>query len=347
MTKSLERALMWVLLVLSTLSLIGILLFISELTFSAVRIHQSSKIATELRERLAMFQSEHSRAVMLFVGDIMLSRSVGSRTKIMGDYKYPFLEAGDILRSADLTFGNLEGPISDRGHDQGSIYSFRADPQVIEGLTFAGMDVLSLANNHIWDWGRDALLDTVSILEGVDITPVGAGANYEQANKHALFNVGNAKVAILAYTNLLPESLGASNETPGLSDFDLNRMEMIVSDLSEKGYLVVVSMHWGDEYEALSNNSQKNIARNLVDVGADLIVGHHPHVVQELEQYGNGWIAYSLGNFIFDQTFSADTMRGAALKVELNGERINNVSLLPINISSDFQASFEESNIPQ
>ena len=347
MITSLERALMWVVLVLSALSLVWLIFFVSELTSSLAQIHRSSEIAMELRERLAALQNEHSVAVMLFVGDIMLSRSVGSRMEAVGDYKYSFLEVGDVLRSADLTFGNLEGPISDRGHNQGSIYSFRADPRVIEGLVFAGMDVLSLANNHIWDWGRDALLDTISILEGVNVVPVGVGANYEQANEPALFNVGDAKIAVLAYTNLLPESLEADTETPGLSDFDLGKVEMIVNDLSEEGYLVVVSIHWGDEYEMLSNDSQKNIGRSLIDAGADLIVGHHPHVVQELEQYGNGWIAYSLGNFIFDQTFSAETMRGAALRVELDGEKINNVSLLPVNISSDFQASFEESNIPQ
>ncbi len=347
MDNPLERTLLWVLLIIAALSAGWLFLFVSELSAVIVKANQSTSVTTELEERLAILQNEHSKVVMLFVGDIMLSRSVGIRMETVDDYRYPFLKVADILRGADLVFGNLEGPISDQGRNQGSIYSFRANPRVVEGLSYAGIDVLSLANNHIWDWGTAALLDTVSILEGADITPIGAGTNSKQANKPALFKIGKAKVAVLAYTTLLSKSLGANSETPGLSTFDLARIKEVVSNLSKEGNLVVVSMHWGKEYETSANDLQRDIAKELIDSGVDIIVGHHPHVVQELEQYGNGWVAYSLGNFIFDQNFSEETMRGAILRVELDGGNIANVTLMPVRISSDFQASFEGSNIPQ
>lgn len=295
----------------------------------------------ELTQQGTVFQEDRDETALLFLGDIMLSRSVAAKTVAAGDYKHPFLEAVDTLREADLVFGNLEGPISSRGKNQGSIYSFRADPQMVEGLTYAGIDGLSLANNHIWDWGRDALIDTVSILDEVGIKSVGAGANYEEANKPALFEVGKAKIAVLAYTDLLPQSMEALAETPGLSDFDLDAIKTTINILVKEGNLVVVSLHWGDEYEVLANASQREMARSLIDAGASLIVGHHPHVVQELEQYGNGWVAYSLGNFIFDQSFSKETMEGAALKVRLERGKIVDVRLAPITISSDFQPNFE------
>ena len=300
-----------------------------------------------LAQQGTFYQEEKSNTVLLFVGDIMLSRSVGTRTVAAGDYRYPFLEAADILREADFAFGNLEGPISARGKNQGSIYSFRADPRTVEGLTYAGIDVLSLANNHIWDWGTDALIDTVSILQESGITSVGAGANYEEANKPALFAAGEVKIAVLAYTDLLPYTMQAVGEIPGLSDFNLDTIKATINKLVDEGNLVVVSLHWGDEYEVLANASQREIAKGLIDAGASLIVGHHPHVVQELEQYGNGWVAYSLGNFIFDQSFSKETMEGAALRVELEGQKITDARLIPVKISPDFQASFDGSNTSQ
>ena len=335
-----KRVLSWTLLAMLTLVIGLLFLFVGEFFGIKTWTNQSADIAVETREQLVIFQDERSEAVLLFVGDIMLSRVVGTKMETIGDYKYPFLEAANVLENVDLTFGNLEGPISDRGQNQGSIYSFRADPRVVEGLSYAGIDVLSLANNHIWDWGETALLDTISLLARAGITPVGAGANYEQANKPALFEIGKVKMAVLAYTNLLPKNLQAGYETPGLSDFDVDKVVEVVSTLTEEGNLVVILMHWGEEYKTSANNSQKEIARVLIDAGADLIVGHHPHVVQELEQYGDGWVAYSLGNFVFDQSFSEDTMRGVALRVRVNSNGILEAKLMPVSINKNFQPSF-------
>src|SRR3989344_4112491 len=142
---------------------------------------------------------EKKPLTMVFVGDIMLDRGVEAVVNNYDNYRYPFLKTVDILKSADLAFGNLEGPISNSGNKQGSIYSFRFEPKAINGLKFAGFDVLSLANNHIMDYGREALKDTISILNEGNINLIGAGENYLEANNPLIREINNVKIAFLGY----------------------------------------------------------------------------------------------------------------------------------------------------
>lgn len=286
---------------------------------------------------------------LLFVGDIMLSRGVDYMVKKYGggDYRYPFLNIADEFKKADFLFGNLEGPISERGANQGSIYSFRAEPKAVEGLMFAGFDVMSLANNHILDWGRDALADTASILAINGVKPVGAGRNYEEANKPVRFAyslkdrpyraLGDTRFAVLAYTNLMPQSMEATADHPGLSSFSIEKATEAIRAAKLNADIVIILFHWGDEYQIHSNELQQKIGRAMIDVGVDLVVGHHPHVVQEIEQYENGWIIYSLGNFVFDQNFSDDTRRGLMAKVTVRDKKIERVEPIEIKFTKTFQ----------
>ncbi len=279
---------------------------------------------------------------IIFVGDIMLSRGVASQIKKQNDFRYPFLAIADTVRAADLAFGNLEGPISDGGRDQGSIYSFRAHPTVLQGLTFAGFDVLSVANNHMWDWGDEALLDTVKILGSHGITPVGAGEDELSANSPVVRQVGGTKVAFFAYTTLYPPRLEASSSTPGVSRFDEDVVATTIGAAKQFADIVVVSLHWGEEYESNANAYQKRVARMLVDAGADIVVGHHPHVIQEVEEYKNGLIFYSLGNFVFDQNFSNATMEGLMMEVTVTDGGVATARQIPIKISPTFQPYIPE-----
>lgn len=278
---------------------------------------------------------------LVFVGDLMLSRGVDYMVKKYGggDYRYPFLKIADELKRADLLFGNLEGPISDRGSNQGSIYSFRAEPKAVEGLQFAGFDMMSVANNHIFDWGRDALADTISVLGINGIKSVGAGKNDEEANQPVRFALGDLRLAFLAYTNLMPQSLGATIDHPGLSSFSIEKATEAIRAAKQDEDIVIVSFHWGDEYQTHSNALQQKIAHALIDAGADLIVGHHPHVAQETEEYNGGHIIYSLGNFVFDQNFSADTQKGlmANVTVDADNETIEKVEPIEIRFTKTFQ----------
>jgi len=278
---------------------------------------------------------------LLFVGDIMLSRKVGENIVASGDWRFPFLKIADFLGSADLTFANLENPVSNRGVKMGSIYSFRADPRTLEGLTYAGIDIVSLANNHIWDYGRDAFLDTMTYLDNIGISYVGAGQNFDNVHRGITSTVKGTKITYLAYTDLLSKQLAATATSPGVAYLDRTQMVKDIVQAKASSDFVIVSFHTGDEYETQHNQNQEVIFKEAIDAGASLVIGHHPHVVQEVEQYKNGWIAYSLGNFIFDQNFSEETKQGLALRVTLQNEKIESVESIPVYISALSQPSIK------
>lgn len=280
-------------------------------------------------------------STLIFVGDIMLSRNIGKRMENFGDWEFPFRKVKKYLSSADFTFANLESPISDRGSNQGSIWSFRADPQSVVGLQAAGVDAVSLANNHIWDWGKDALLDTISNLEGAGIATLGVGENKKMANAGRIFKVNGTKIGFLAYTDLYPEGLTATEEGPGVSDWSRDQILSDIKRLQSESDLIFVSWHSGTEYEKNPDPQQKETYKWLIAAGVDLVIGHHPHVIQPVEEYGNGWIAYSLGNFIFDQYFSKETMEGMVLEVFVRGGKITGIDTKRVILDKDFQPSLE------
>jgi len=250
---------------------------------------------------------EPKEHILMFVGDIMLSRGVGNKMKKENNYNWPFLEIADYLKNVDLLFGNLEGPISDKGADTGKKYSFRADPKTIEGLKYAGFDVLSIANNHIFDWGKTAKTDTIFRLKNNNILPAGFEEN-------PIIKIEDTEISFNAYTWPLPE-----------------KIELPTADIK------IVSMHIGEEYQKKSNQEQQSFAQAAIDAGADLVIGHHPHVVQEIEKYKDKFIFYSLGNFVFDQQFSQDVKNGWIAKVIIENKKIISVETININISSQYQ----------
>jgi poly-gamma-glutamate synthesis protein (capsule biosynthesis protein) len=274
---------------------------------------------------------------LLFVGDVMLSRAVGARMESAGDWTLPFTEIGETLSSADLTFGNLECPVSDMGRNRHHLYSFRADPRALEGLSFAGFDVLSVANNHMYDWGPEALLDTTRRLRAAGIRPVGAGANDLEAHYPALVDLGGLRIAFLAYVDIDPKEAAAAPDRPGVAWLEPDRVLADIRFARPLADLVLVGLHWGIEYATRPQRRQIELAHQMIDAGADLIVGGHPHVVQPIEEYRERWIAYSLGNFVFDQKDPA-TRRAVMLKVTTKGKQIEEVVTIPIQIDRSFRA---------
>jgi poly-gamma-glutamate capsule biosynthesis protein CapA/YwtB (metallophosphatase superfamily) len=274
---------------------------------------------------------------LLFVGDVMLSRGVGAKMKAEGDWTYPFQKIAATLTAADLTFGNLECPVSDVGRDRYHLYSFRADPGAIEGLKYAGFDVMSVANNHMYDWGPSALLDTLQRLREAGIMPVGAGANDLEAHYPQLLNCAGLKLAFLAYVNVAPETAIAAPDRPGVAWLELDRVLADIRFARPLADVLVVALHWGGEYVTQPQRNQVELAHRMIDAGADLVVGSHAHVVQPVEEYRGRWIAYSLGNFVFDQR-GPGTRRGAMLKVKLVEKQITEVTSVPITINGMFQA---------
>jgi poly-gamma-glutamate synthesis protein (capsule biosynthesis protein) len=275
---------------------------------------------------------------LLFVGDVMLSRGVGAKMKAEGDWTLPFRDLASVLSAADLTFGNLECPVSDVGRDRRHLYSFRADPKAIEGLKLAGFDVMSVANNHMYDWDPPALLDTLRRLRESGIAPVGAGANDLAAHYPQLVNLADLKLAFLAYVNVEPKAAIAAPDKPGVAWLERDRVLADIRFARPLADLVVVSLHWGTEYAPQPQRGQVEIAHQMVDAGADLLVGSHPHVVQPLERYRGRWIAYSLGNLVFDQK-APETRRGAMLKVKVIERQITEAIPISVSIDRAFQAT--------
>ncbi len=275
---------------------------------------------------------ENETITILLVGDIMLNRGVEYMVEKRGegDFKFPFLKITDYLSRADLLFGNLENPISDKGIRTGNIYSFRAEPKSIEGLKYAGFDILSLANNHTFDYGREALEDTFLRLGE-------AGIDYLGPDSPVIKEIRETKIAFLAYTNL-------GSPFWGINWADWNNLEEIKKDIEKtknKADILIISLHAGEEYSFEPNQFQIDFSKAAIEAGADLIVGHHPHVIQKSEKYKNGYIFYSLGNFVFDQSFSEETMKGLLLEVIIEKRGIKEANPKEIKINNFFQPEIQ------
>ena len=277
-------------------------------------------------------------------GDIMLGRGSKRYIDLYGS-EYPFYDIRKEIIKHDIAFANLESPISNKGKkffpDKG-IY-FRADPVVIGGLVFAGFDIFSLANNHALDWGIDAITDTMNYLEKYGLQYTGVGSTRQEALKPAVFNVGGTNVAFICYNDIYPLALkesGKTIRTLSLNGADLNRE---IKPLKEKYDIIIASVHSGKEYIVKPEIEKINKMRELIDSGVDVVLGSHPHVVQGVEVYKGGLIAYSLGNLIFDQNWAKETRMGLLLEISFLGERP--VYYIPRVVSIDkSQAKIIENN---
>lgn len=276
---------------------------------------------------------------LLFAGDIMLDRGVRQNVEAYFGHGYGALfERAPQIREADIAFANLEGPASDKGEDQGSIYSFRMEPRSLTALREAGFDVLSVANNHAGDWGREAYADTIANIHNAGMFAIGGGAHKTDAKKPKIIEQKGIKIGFLGFSDVGPEWLAATETTPGILLASDPNFDQIVKDAAAECDVLVVSFHWGEEYQAGEHSArQEMLAHRTIDAGAKLVIGHHPHVIQDTEHYGGGYIAYSLGNLIFDQAFSKDTMQGLLLSVRLKRDDILNVHKKIVKLNEKFQ----------
>ncbi|MGB8815928.1 MAG: CapA family protein [Minisyncoccia bacterium] len=288
--------------------------------------------------------TKSNETTLAFVGDIMLDRGVYSKfiKNGNGDYYFPFAKIKDDLAKYDLVFGNLEGPMSDKGQDSHNLYSFEMDPNFAPVLRDIGFKVLSIANNHIDNWGKIAMEDTFSRLKENRIIVSGGGMNESEAYGVNVINVDGNKIAILSFSQFGAGQYSATASSSGIAILDQKKVEESVKMARNMADIVVVSFHFGEEYKNIPNDFQKKWAKIVVDVGADLVVGGHPHVVEPVEQYRNVFIAYSLGNFVFDQYFSPETMSGGLLEVKIKDKKIISVNLRKIQMNSEYQPELVE-----
>jgi len=247
---------------------------------------------------------QNQQISLAFVGDVMLARNVGKKIANLGK-DYPFSKTRRILSSADIAFANLEGVLTgDQITGSSKAFIFCSPPSFGESLVNGGIDIVSLANNHANDGGAKGLLETIKTLEELGIKYVGAGRNYLKARSLRIIEAKGKKIGFLAYTDLANIGLSAASATssqPGVASARTRAVFDEIKAAKRKVDFLVVSFHWGIEYQIGEPNArQKNLAYKCIDEGADIIVGHHPHVLQRVEVYHGKTIAYSLGNFVFD-----------------------------------------------
>lgn len=268
---------------------------------------------------------------IIFVGDIMFDRGVrASIIKNFGGNYNKLFEHTLYLKDADISFGNLEGPVANTGARSGSRFSFRMDPAGLSAMRDIGFDVVSFANNHVGDYTLVAFKETLSRLIENNILYSGAGKDYKEATTPAVINVRGLDVGFLAMSDVGPEWMKATDNRAGiLLANDPNILDIIaIAKMSVD--VLVVSFHFGDEYSPV-NSRQEKLAHMAIDAGADIVVGHHPHVMQRFEVYKDKPIFYSLGNFIFDQYFSPQTLQGMVATVLINPETKDTTSQLQVS----------------
>jgi poly-gamma-glutamate synthesis protein (capsule biosynthesis protein) len=238
--------------------------------------------------------------VIAITGDILLAGRAERLIEEKGPAA-PFAEVSAALREADLAIGNLECSLSTRGKRADKKYTFRADPKTVAALSEASFDVMTLANNHSVDYGPEALTDTLQTLREAGIAVVGAGEDAERARQPVIVARGEppVKIAVLAFSNMEPVSFYAGRNRPGTNPAQPDAIRESVSRARRQADVVIALFHWGDEHSISPTARQRELAYLAADAGADLVVGHHPHVLQGFERRGSALIAYSLGNFLF------------------------------------------------
>ncbi len=262
-------------------------------------------------------------------GDIHLGRGVAEGLTRPG-HGDPFRRIHSYLADADLRVANLEGQLTTAPRTAAGYY-LTGDPIHVHLLTAAGFDLVGVANNHATDNGRAGLTESLSVLGAAGIGTVGGGLR-ASAYGPALVQRNGLRIAVLAY-NLVPGSLTATDRQPGVATFDVQTAEQAVRAARPRADLVFVMTHWGVEHEPVASPHQRQVARLLVNAGADAVIGHHPHVVQDVEWLPRpdrrpALVAYSLGNFVFDG-LEPDSQRGALMWTRTDGDGVLAFRALP------------------
>lgn len=246
------------------------------------------------------------KPVSLFVvGDILLARDVDRRIRLRGE-AYPFEKIVDFLKGHDIVFGNLEGPLVDNAFyvtDWTTRFSFPAQYAAL--LHSAGFTALNIANNHIFDVGASGVEQTKSILAANNLKVIGSLSN--QDIFVSLVEIRGRKIGIIGFSTVR-------------SWLNRETMRQQIEDLARRSDYTVVTVHWGIEYTPTARNRERELAEMFIQAGADVVFGHHPHVVQDVELINGKPVFYSLGNFLFDQYFRPDTMTGLGIGIELTEE---------------------------
>jgi poly-gamma-glutamate capsule biosynthesis protein CapA/YwtB (metallophosphatase superfamily) len=274
--------------------------------FWLASILSASAVATEASQPLSI----------LFAGDIVLDGQPGVW---VSQGKDPLQHFAAIFKSTDITVANLECVVTDKGQASNKIFTFRASPAALPVL-HRHVDVVALANNHSGDFGKAAFADMLDRLEKEQLPYVGGGRNLSTAHQPFIIHKHGLKLALLSYNEFMPRSFEAGANQAGIA---WGEDEQVVQDIRaarEKYHadLVIPFMHWGWENEKNSSQRQQQLAKLMIDAGADAVVGGHPHVTQEIDIYRGKPIFYSIGNFVIDALDNEEQSKGWIVRLQLD-----------------------------
>lgn len=240
---------------------------------------------------------------LTFAGDILLDGFVGEQIARYG-VNFPFAKVAPVLQKADIAFANLETPVSVRGKAAEKTFAFRSKPAALGGLGYAGIDGVTLANNHILDYGQVAMLDTLIHLDKYKIGHTGAGSNIDQAFKPYVKTVKGKKIAILGVSRVLsgPSWYAGKNSPGAASAYTAEPLLGAIKKSAEDNDYTVVYLHWNEEFKDYPEKYARTLAKQMIDSGADIILGAHSHCLMGIEYYKHKPIYYSLGNFVFNKS---------------------------------------------
>jgi len=260
-----------------------------------------------------------SETTIMLAGDVMLGRTVMTKSLDSGNPDYPFEKVSDELNEADVVFVNLENPIVSNCPRSSEDLIFCTKPAMVEGLVAAGVNIVNLANNHTRNYGENGLSETIEILDEKEILTTGLG-------ELVVREVKGIKYGFLGFDFI--------SRTPKENDYELVKESVNEVDV------LIVGVHWGAEYKREPAEIQKQWAKELVEAGADVVVGHGSHWVQEIEYINEKPVYYSLGNFIFDQMWSEETKTGLVMKLTFRDGELVKEEKLPTYMSSWAQPEF-------
>ena len=269
------------------------------------------------------------------LGDHPLCTGFGTHSRMRREAaSFPFAHVKSLLAGADLRFGNLECTLSERNLKPNDYHSvqMRGHEAYVAGLVGAGFEVLNHANNHSMQHGKDPFRDTLRLLEQANIAVCGVARG--NASVPAMVTVKGLRVGFLGYS-LRPRQY--FTETPLYAEGTTEGIGSDVRALRPASDIVVVSLHWGDEFIDRPSPADVQLAHDVIDAGADLIIGHHPHVLRGVERHGRGWIVYSLGNFVCDMLWEEELRETAICECRLTAAGVEDVRLIPVRINDDSQ----------
>lgn len=256
---------------------------------------------------------------LVFTGDVLLTGYLLTQYDSKGIQGILAPDIVEEMNQADLTMVNEEFPFSNRGTAaEDKQFTFRIDPKRVNVLKDLGIDIVTLANNHVLDYGQDALVDTFETLENAQIQYVGAGNNHEEAKQRREFELNGMNIGILAASRVIPVPSWAAGSSPGVfTTYDPTNLVAEIKSAKESCDVVIIYVHWGIERDEYPQDYQRELAKKYIDAGADIIIGAHPHVLQGIEYYNGKPIFYSLGNFIF----GSQIPKTAYLRMEIDNEK--------------------------